>query len=134
MAEIGDKVSVRSKAGARLGVVKEVTGTMLRVIWESGEESRIVPAAGTMTVVGKTRAKRPAAAKGSKKAAPRPSATTPVKRTKTAAPRASKKPAAKKSAPAKRAAAKKAATKRSSKKAAAKKAPAPTKSAAKKRR
>jgi hypothetical protein len=117
MVEVGDKISVRAKSGPRLGVVEDVVGTVLRVAWENGEVSRIAPAAGTMTVLGRSR--RPAKKAPAKKA---PARKAPAKK----AP-AKKAPARK--APARKAPARKA----PAKKAPAKKAPA-AKKAAKKRR
>ena len=108
MVEVGDKVSVRAKAGPRLGVVKEVTGTLLRVQWVSGEETRIAPAAGTLTVVGRSRGTRPAKKAVAKKKAP--AVKKPPAKKKAAA--AKQAPAAKKKAPAKKAPAKKAAPKK----------------------
>ena len=55
MADVGDRVSVASKSGPRLGVVISTSGSMLRVRWESGEETGLVPAPGTLTVLGKAR-------------------------------------------------------------------------------
>ncbi|MEO7555314.1 MAG: hypothetical protein ABIV94_01755 [Acidimicrobiales bacterium] len=80
MADVGDKVSVASKSGPRLGVVVSTSGSMLRVRWESGGESSLVPGPGMLTVVGKTR-KRPAtgAAKSTKGTPRRPVARVAVK-------------------------------------------------------
>ena len=55
MAEIGDHVEIAStKVGqpARSGVVTAVRGQMLSVRWASGQESTLVPASGSVTVVG----------------------------------------------------------------------------------
>jgi hypothetical protein len=128
MVEVGDKVSVRAKAGPRLGVVREVTGSLLRVQWANGEETRIAPAAGTLTVVGKTRGTRAAAA--AKKKAPAAKKTPAAKKkapaSKKKAPAAKKAPSKKKAPAVKKAPAAK-------RKSAAKKA-APKKAAPKKRR
>ena len=63
MADVGDKVSVASKSGPRLGVVLSTSGSMLQVRWESGEETSLIPGPGTLTVLGKTRKRSPGAAK-----------------------------------------------------------------------
>ena len=57
MVAIGDRVRVESaKAPPREGVVTAVAGPMLRMQWASGQESTLVPAPGSLTVLG--RAKR----------------------------------------------------------------------------
>lgn len=71
MPQVGDRVSVHSKAGPRLGVVRASSGSMLRVQWETGEESSIIPGPGTLTVVGKARGQRLAKATAPPKSAPR---------------------------------------------------------------
>ena len=63
MADVGDKVSVTSKSGPRLGVVVSTSGSMLQVRWASGEETSLIPGPGTLTVLGKTRKRSPGAAK-----------------------------------------------------------------------
>lgn len=73
MADVGDRVSVASnKAGAppRLGSVKAKTGNLLRVEWDSGEESTFMPGPGSVEVLRGSRARRPAAAKAAGKKAP----------------------------------------------------------------
>jgi len=59
MVDIGDRVQVPStRVGQppRDGVVTGVSGPLLRVKWSGGEESSIVPAVGSMTVIGKVKA------------------------------------------------------------------------------
>ncbi len=57
MVAIGDRVRVQSaKAPPREGVVTAVAGAMLRIHWASGPEPALVPAPGSLTVLG--RAKR----------------------------------------------------------------------------
>jgi hypothetical protein len=51
MAEVGDRVAVISKATSRSGVVTAVTGSLLRVLWDTGEETSFVPAAGALRVI-----------------------------------------------------------------------------------
>ena len=82
MPQVGDRVSVHSKAGPRLGVVTASSGSMLRVRWETGDESSIVPGPGTLTVVGKARGQRLATAAATTKRTARPSATTLAKKPK----------------------------------------------------
>lgn len=91
MAHVGDKVSVTSKSGPRLGVVLSTSGAMLRIRWESGEETSLIPGPGTLTVLGKTRKRSPGAAKvkpsrSAAKAPTRAKAKTPT--TKKATPKA----------------------------------------------
>ncbi len=77
MPDVGDRVRVQStKVGgaSRDGVVTRVIGQLLHVRWSTGEESTIVPASGSMAVIGKVKlpsAKKvsaPANAVGAKKA------------------------------------------------------------------
>lgn len=91
MAHVGDKVSVTSKSGPRLGVVLSTSGAMLRIRWEPGEETSLIPGPGTLTVLGKTRKRSPGAAKvkpsrSAAKAPTRAKAKTPT--TKKATPKA----------------------------------------------
>src|SRR3954454_9524925 len=114
MPDVGDRVSVQSKAGTRLGRVRSVSGALVTVEWETGGQTTLIPAPGVMSVLG---GRRPAAKK------------TPAKTAKKAAP---KKAAPKKAAP-KKAAPKKAAPKKAAP-AKKKAAPAKKKAAAKKKR
>jgi hypothetical protein len=53
MVKVGDQIVVESeKVGAppRRGEVTAVSGRMLAVRWEDGEESRFVPSAGSLRV------------------------------------------------------------------------------------
>ena len=77
MPDVGDRVRVQStKVGgaSRDGVVTHVIGQLLHVRWSTGEESTIVPASGSMTVIGKVKVpstkkvSAPANAAGAKKA------------------------------------------------------------------
>jgi hypothetical protein len=82
MASVGDKVRVLpNKAGQppRDGVVTGVSGSLLRVRWSTGEESSFIPGAGSVTVIGKSRAKSTTKKSGvsTKKAAK----ANPVKKT-----------------------------------------------------
>lgn len=74
MPNVGDQVRIAStKVGQppRDGVVTSVAGHLLRIRWTTGEESTIVPAPGTVAVVGQVNAisekHAPAPAKAAKK-------------------------------------------------------------------
>jgi hypothetical protein len=84
MVGVGDRIRLTlNKGAAREGIVTDVTGSMLRVRWGSGDESTVIPGPGTLTVLGRIarKASRPtkppsATAKGSNtKAASRKRAT-----------------------------------------------------------
>src|SRR6478736_8769525 len=52
MVEVGDRIRLSSMKGAdREGVVTAVTGSLVRVRWLSGEETTVVPAPGTLSVL-----------------------------------------------------------------------------------
>ena len=56
MAEVGDRVIVESeKVGTppRSGTVIGVEGSLVRVRWEDGSETSMIPQAGALQVVGK---------------------------------------------------------------------------------
>jgi hypothetical protein len=58
MAKVGDQVQVPSKRVGQLpreGIVTGVSGTMLRMKWSTGEESTLVPGAGSVVVIPKVR-------------------------------------------------------------------------------
>ena len=53
MVQVGDHIVVESeKVGTppRRGEVKGVSGRMITVLWETGEQSTFVPSAGSLTV------------------------------------------------------------------------------------
>jgi hypothetical protein len=55
MAKVGDRVIVESeKVGreSRIGLVVGVEGEMIRVRWDAGSESVLVPSVGSLRVVG----------------------------------------------------------------------------------
>ena len=59
MPDVGDQVRIAStKVGEvpRDGVVTRVIGQLLHVRWSTGEESTIVPASGSVAVIGKVKA------------------------------------------------------------------------------
>ena len=52
MLKIGYRIRLRSRKGPdREGVITAVTGSMLRVRWQTEDETTIVPAPGTLTVL-----------------------------------------------------------------------------------
>ena len=69
MVRVGDQIRLSSMKGPeREGVVTAVTGSLIRVRWPFGGETTLVPAPGTLTVVGakadpQTAASKPRAAK-----------------------------------------------------------------------
>jgi topoisomerase IA-like protein len=112
MVRVGDPIRLSSGKGPnRDGVVTAVTGSMVRVRWPSGEETTVVPAPGTLTVLASSAAQSPAvrrehAAPGratAKKAATKKAATKNTATAKKAATETTKstKGAAKKSTGAK---------------------------------
>ena len=55
MVKVGDRIRLSSTKGPdRDGVVTAVTGSLLRVRWPSEEETTVVPAPGTLTVLAAT--------------------------------------------------------------------------------
>src|SRR5436853_1114127 len=79
MADVGDPIEVSQTKGqpARTGLVIAIQGRMVSVRWDSGEESKLVPGPGAISVLGRGRPSPPSAATGSSPPAPRP---PPVKR------------------------------------------------------
>jgi hypothetical protein len=73
MVEVGHRVQLApAKVGRRprSGVVTAVRGQMITVHWDSGEQSTVVPASGTLSVQGhKPKSTGQAVEKGAKKAA-----------------------------------------------------------------
>lgn len=52
MVRVGDRIRLSSGKGPyRDGVVAAVTGSMVRVRWPSEEETTVIPAPGTLTVL-----------------------------------------------------------------------------------
>ncbi|HZQ86507.1 MAG TPA: hypothetical protein VFA83_16790 [Acidimicrobiales bacterium] len=91
MPEIGDRVAIAgNKVGQapREGTVRAKTGSLIRVEWESGEESTMMPAPGTLTVLPGRRGTRKAAPK---KAAPKKAAAKKTAAKKTTAKKAAAK-------------------------------------------
>ncbi len=64
MVKIGDRIRLSSMKGPnREGVVTAVTGSLVQLRWPSGEETTVVPAPGTLTVLTGGDAPRRAAKK-----------------------------------------------------------------------
>jgi hypothetical protein len=58
VAKVGDQVQVTSTRVGQLpreGIVTGVTGAMLRMKWSTGEESTLIPGAGSVVVIPKVR-------------------------------------------------------------------------------
>jgi hypothetical protein len=51
MANVGDRIAVASKGKPRAGVVTAVGGAMIRVRWDAGGETSLVPGPGVLSVV-----------------------------------------------------------------------------------
>ena len=100
MADVGVRIEVTGSGMPRLGVVTAVSGAMLTVLWDTGEETSFIPGAGDLRVVTgrRRRASSPPARRATAKKAPARKATA-------------KKPPARKAA-AKKAPARKAVSKR----------------------
>ena len=95
MPEVGDRVRVESRKlgqAVREGVVTEVLGHLLRVRWSTGEESTFTPGPGSVSVVGRSRAR------ASKKAPSKKAAASSKKAAKTGNNKTTRKAVAKKNA------------------------------------
>jgi len=104
MVKVGDRIRLLAgKVPDREGVVTALTGSMVRVRWPSGEETTVIPAPGTLTVLVSPGDQAPAARR--QRAAPKRAAGK-----KTAARKTAAKTAAPKTAPPVRSATKKPAT------------------------
>jgi len=54
MVEVGDVIEITTRKvgqAARKGTVKTVQGALITVVWDSGDETRLIPAAGSLTVI-----------------------------------------------------------------------------------
>ena len=63
MPAVGDRIELLpSKAGQvpRPGVVTAITGVLITVRWDTGEETKFVPGPGVLSVVGGGRRRTPA--------------------------------------------------------------------------
>ena len=57
MVEVGARIHLSSMKGpGREGLVTAVTGSLVRVRWQSGEETTVAPAPGTLSVLAAERA------------------------------------------------------------------------------
>jgi hypothetical protein len=82
--EIGDHVqlaAVRVDQAPRTGVVTAVRGAMITVRWPSGEQSVVVPAPGTLTVIGRGTPKKAVPKATVENPAPKAPAPKAAKRT-----------------------------------------------------
>jgi hypothetical protein len=93
MVKVGARIRLSSGKGPdRDGVVTAVTGSILRVRWPSGDNTMVVPAPGTLTVLASSGDKASAAAgkrvatKQAAKKAPTKKAATSKAATRKAAP------------------------------------------------
>ena len=105
MVKVGDRIRLSSGKGPdREGVVAAVTGSMVRVRWPSEEETTVIPAPGTLTVLTPSDDQAPPAVRreraAEKKAAPKKTARAKKDATKKST--TSKKGATKKTKGAKR--------------------------------
>jgi hypothetical protein len=76
MVKVGDRIRLSSGKGPdREGVVTAVTGPMVRVRWPLGEETTVVPAPGTLTVLASSEDQAIAKKAGAKKAATKKTVT-----------------------------------------------------------
>ncbi|MEP6658678.1 MAG: hypothetical protein ABJD24_02040 [Acidimicrobiales bacterium] len=82
MVKVGDHIALASNAATRSGVVVALSGSLIRVRWESGAETNVIPGPGTLSVVPSAKkqaaAKKPKA-KAAKKSAPAKKAKPPSK-------------------------------------------------------
>ena len=80
MVKVGARIRLSSGKGPdRDGVVTAVTGSILRVRWPSGENTMVVPAPGTLTVLASSGDKASAAAR-KRVATKRPAKKAPTKK------------------------------------------------------
>ncbi len=82
MVKVGDHIALASNAATRSGVVVALSGSLIRVRWESGAETNVIPGPGTLSVVPSAKkqaaAKKPKA-KAAKQSAPAKKAKPPSK-------------------------------------------------------
>ena len=75
MANVGDRIRLSSMKGPdREGIVTTVTGPLIRVRWSSDEETTVIPAPGTLTVLAAAKAVPQKVAK--KRSAKQPASAT----------------------------------------------------------
>jgi len=62
MVKVGDRIRLTSARGPdREGVVTVVTGSMVQVRWPAGQETTVIPAPGTLTVLAASKKRAPKA-------------------------------------------------------------------------
>jgi uncharacterized protein DUF1918 len=96
MAKIGDRVEVSSpKAGqpSRAGVVTAISGALITVHWDTGEETRFIPGPGVMSVVGTGRVAKTSPARKRPSSGGRPAKKAPAAKRAAATKKAAKKKA-----------------------------------------
>ena len=115
MPEIGDRIEVvSSKGGPRAGTVAAINDRLITVLWDTGEQTSLIPGPGVLNVVAKGRGRKPASKQAtatkktqpSKPPTPSPSSKTRVSGSTVSATRQTakaKKPTTKASAAAKKA-------------------------------
>ena len=84
MLKTGDRIRLSSRKGPdREGVITAVTGAMLRVRWQTDDETTVIPAPGTLTVLGPAPPMVPPQHAVAKRGTPQKTATkkTPAKKT-----------------------------------------------------
>jgi hypothetical protein len=83
VVKVGDHIALASNAATRSGVVVALSGSLIRVRWESGAETNVIPGPGTLSVVPAAKKQAAAAkkpkAKAAKKSAPAKKAKPPSK-------------------------------------------------------
>jgi hypothetical protein len=67
MAEIGDRVVATSKGAPRHGSVTRVSGVMITVQWDAGDETSLIPGPGVLRVERKAGPGKETAKKKQKK-------------------------------------------------------------------
>jgi hypothetical protein len=73
VVKVGDHIALASNAATRSGVVVALSGSLIRVRWESGAETNVIPGPGTLSVVSsatKQAAVKKPKAKATKKSTP----------------------------------------------------------------
>ena len=99
MLKVGYRIRLSSGKGPdREGVVMAVMGSMLRVRWPSEEETTVIPAPGTLTVLSSSDDQAAPAVPPARPAAKKPAAKKPPAKKPPAKKPAAKKPTAQKAA------------------------------------
>ena len=86
MVNVGDRIRLSSMKGPdREGTVTAVSGSLVRVRWSSDEETTVIPAPGTLTVLAADKAVPEKAAK--KRSAKQPAGATKNSASKSTTPK-----------------------------------------------